>query len=89
MNWADERHALYVGAVCGLAIYHGLDIVGDVDDQGDWTDRIVIRFSDEVYVTVIVPPPPDDWTLDSWKPGHRDRDDPSYCETCGGPCRDP
>ncbi len=46
-----------------------LDIIGDVDEQGDWTDRIVIRFSEEVTVTVIVPPPPDDWTLDSWKIG--------------------
>jgi hypothetical protein len=66
MKWNDERHPLYVGAVLGLARRHGLDATGEIDEEGGWTDRITIRFGEGLNVTLIVPPPAADWTLDSW-----------------------
>jgi hypothetical protein len=65
MIWSDARHPLFVGAVAGLARRHGLDVSSEVDDEGDYTDRIIIRFG-EASVTLIVPPPPAGWTLDTW-----------------------
>jgi hypothetical protein len=66
VNWTDGRHPLYVGAVMGLAVRQGLDVSAEVDDEGDYTDRFLVRFGEKVTVTLVVPPPPEGWTLDSW-----------------------
>ena len=65
----NERHALYVGWVLGIAMKNGLQVRPEADDDGNYTDRLLIdlpdRSSPAIYmITVIVPPPPDDWTFD-------------------------
>lgn len=55
------RHAHYVGWVWGLGLKHGLDIKPMVDDEGDYTDRLVVTFPGERSVTLVVPPPPPEW----------------------------
>lgn len=68
----SERHALYVGAVLGLAVRHGLDAMPVVDTAGNYTNELVITFADAtrmlpINVIVIVPPPPEDWTIQDWQ----------------------
>lgn len=67
----SDRHALYVGAVLGLAMRHGLDLIPVVDEYGNYTDELMLSLADAtgmlpITVTVVVPPPPEDWTLKDW-----------------------
>jgi hypothetical protein len=59
----SDRHALYVGWVVGIAQKHGLRPYPVTDDDGNYTDRVVVRTPGGYDITVIVPPPPDDWDL--------------------------
>lgn len=75
-NFVDDRHALYAGWVLGIALNNGLEALPVVDEAGNATDRIAIQlpkpadvFEDtwpdtHVTITLVVPPPPDDWRLD-------------------------
>jgi hypothetical protein len=58
--FVDDRHALYVGWVVGLALKHGLPVTLVDDENGNHTDRFTLAFGDDV-ITVVVPPPPSDW----------------------------
>jgi len=60
--FVDDRHALYVGWVAGIATRHGLRVAPVMVDT-DYTDRIELIFTDELSITVVVPYPPDDWEL--------------------------
>ena len=67
MTFVDDRHALYVGWVLGCAMRAGVDARPVVDDDGNYTDRLVIELPDQAEpvaytITVVVPPPPDDWS---------------------------
>jgi len=63
------RHALYAGWVVGQALAAGLDVRPILDDDGNYTDRFALdvdRFDrgesvGSVVLTVVVPPPPDEW----------------------------
>lgn len=68
MKWTDERHPLFVGAVLGQAMRHGLDVRPEIDEDGDYTDRLVLDLGDDVRLTLVVPPPPEDWSLADWIP---------------------
>jgi hypothetical protein len=63
----DERHALYVGWVAGMARAAGLDVGILTDDRLDYTDRILVNLLSHaepvvhVTVTLVVPPPPPGW----------------------------
>lgn len=58
------RHALYVGWVLGCAHRHGVPLVPVTDHEGNYTDRLVLDLVDDnVTLTIVVPPPPDDWVL--------------------------
>ncbi len=57
----SDRHALYCGWVAGIAMKHGFDMRIVTDDEGNYTDHFVINLRPYATVTVIVPPPPDDW----------------------------
>lgn len=63
--FVDDRHALYVGAVLGVALKHGVPLRPTMDDDGNYTDRLTLDI-DSVTVTVVVPPPPADWTIADW-----------------------
>jgi hypothetical protein len=68
-NFVDDRHTLYVGWVLGAALRNGLTAYPVLDDAGNYTDRITIPFgADSVTLTVVVPYPPEDWTLDGPRP---------------------
>lgn len=63
----SERHALYIGCVAGLAMKHGLPLRPTVDDDGNYTDELELTIpEDDITIKVIVPPPPDGWTLTDW-----------------------
>lgn len=62
----SERHALFVGSVLGLAMRNGLHVTPVADDDGNYTDQMVIDFDRGLRVTVVVPPPPDDWSFENW-----------------------
>lgn len=65
-NFVSETHTLYVGWVLGIALQNGVDAVPVLDEDGNYTDRLTIpwcRGDDLVHITVVVPPPPDDWEL--------------------------
>lgn len=64
----DERHCLYVGWVLGIALKHGFDLRPEVDDDGNYTDRVVVSLKPYATVTLVVPYPPDDWTIDGEAP---------------------
>lgn len=58
----DGRHALYCGWVAGVAAAHGVPLVPVRDDDGNWTDRLLLLgHSYYVNIEVIVPPPPEEW----------------------------
>lgn len=71
-HFTDERHALFAGWVLGLAWRNGIAAEPVMDDDGNYTDRLEVRlpFRPDAgtdgglrwySVTLIVPPPPDDW----------------------------
>ena len=61
MNFKSDRHALYVGMVIGSAMRHGVPARPVLDEDGNYTDRIMIE---QLGIELIVPEPPDDWTID-------------------------
>ena len=63
-NFISDRHSLYVGWVIGIAHRNGVPLEPVRDDAGDWTDRAELTLSPHVTITLVVPPPPDDWTLE-------------------------
>jgi hypothetical protein len=60
--FADDRHALYAGWIIGLGMKQGVFFKPVVDDDGNYTDRIMLPLG-EGEITFVVPPPPDDWSL--------------------------
>jgi len=68
-HFVDERHNLYVGWVLGIALNHGLHATPVLDEHENYTDRIAVALG-ESMITVVVPPPPEDWPL---APAHRHR----------------
>lgn len=67
-DFENDRHALYTGWVLGIAMRHGIDLSPDVDEAGNYTPNLTIRFQagpgrPAASVTLVVPPPPDDWTF--------------------------
>jgi hypothetical protein len=62
----DFRHAAYVGWVLGLAHRHGLPFEPTVDDDGNYTAELKLVLDtarDTHKITVVVSPPPEDWSL--------------------------
>jgi hypothetical protein len=64
-----DRHALYVGWVGMRAAMNGLDVAIDVDENGFYRPNLIISFPSQHghkphKLTVVVPPPPEDWTID-------------------------
>ena len=61
-NFVNDRHALYVGWVLGIARENGLDVWPTMDEAGNYTDRIMLHLDAETFtIKLVVPPPPDDW----------------------------
>lgn len=62
--FGSDRHALYVGWVLGIAMRNGLDVLAVTKENGDYTPMLHITLPSGDTITVVVPPPPDDWTFD-------------------------
>ena len=78
-NFVSDRHALYVGWVMGIAVRNNLNVRPILDPDGNYTDSFTIELPNfgpmvqspylplqpqpQVTLTVIIPPPPDDWEL--------------------------
>ena len=66
-HFVDDRHALYAGWVFGAFMRAGLYAECIIDEDKNYTDRLVIELRDRTNQTyrieLVVPPPPDDWTL--------------------------
>lgn len=69
----DDRHALYVGWIMGIGMRHGFDFKPVVDDDGNFTDRIIVNLKPYASITLVIPYPPEDWqvTDDDVKASHR------------------
>ncbi len=61
--FVDDRHALYVGWVAGIAWRNGLPVEIIADDEGNYTDRMKIPLAPNFTIIVVIPYPPDDWTF--------------------------
>lgn len=61
----DNRHAIYVGWVLGRAMHHGLNVIVEVDDDGNYTDRLRLPTPSNggPAIVLVVPYPPEDWSL--------------------------
>jgi hypothetical protein len=70
-HFVSDRHALYVGWVLGIALRNGVVLRNVDDEHGNHTDRLALDLYDPerrpvaTTITFVVPPPPDDWTLDA------------------------
>jgi hypothetical protein len=65
-NFTSDRHVLYAGWVMGEMLRTGLPFEPVVDADGNYTNRFVINppaGSDTPKITLVIPPPPDDWNL--------------------------
>lgn len=69
-NFVDDRHALYAGAILGIAMKHGLNLRPCIDTEGNYTNHLRLSLEDPaevpVVIELIVPPPPDDWSMADW-----------------------
>lgn len=61
-NFVDDRHNLYCGWVFGLALKYDLPLQPIYDD-GNFTNRMAMALPNGITITIVVPPPPDDWQL--------------------------
>ena len=66
----DANHALFAGAILGLAMKHGITLVPVADSEGNYTAMMELRLPDQpkVHLTVIVPPPPFGWQITDMAP---------------------
>lgn len=64
----NDRHALFVGCVVGIALRNGVPLTPVLDGAGNYTDRLELHLDDGMVAELVVPPPPDDWRLDEWIP---------------------
>lgn len=56
----SPEHALQAGFVWGLAMQHGLDVVPELDDEGNYSASVLLEIPDlnpNVTVRLIVAPP--------------------------------
>lgn len=87
----DDRHALYVGWVCGIAIRNGIEARPVNDEAGNHTDHLAIclpdGFGNHAMLEVVVPYPPDDWHLSAGQaeqqPDQGGKGDHSYLDEQG------
>lgn len=58
----DARHAAYTGWVLGIAIENGLPAEPVLDDDGNYTNELAIKWANaQRTIVVVVPPPPEEW----------------------------
>ena len=57
----SDRHALDVGWVAGIGLLHHLPLRIVTTETGDYTNRLAIDTPNGDTITLVVPPPPDDW----------------------------
>lgn len=66
-NFTSDRHTLYAGWVLGELIRSGLPVEPVRDASGNYTNRITVNpplgGESAHAVTLMIPPPPDDWDL--------------------------
>ena len=63
-NFASDTHVLYAGWVMGHMSKADLPFQPVLDDQGNYTNRVTVTTPEGVVITLIIPPPPDDWRFD-------------------------
>jgi hypothetical protein len=63
-NFHSERHAHYCGWVAGALIRSGLNVTPVSDGDNSYTDRILLTMPNGEQLELIVPEPPEGWTLD-------------------------
>jgi len=65
-NFVSDQHVLYVGWVLGHMQKAELPFTPVTDEHGNLTNRVTVPTPVGVVLTLIIPPPPDDWkfTLD-------------------------
>lgn len=59
---SGHRHSAYVGWVLGIALRNGLHASPVLDEASNYTDRLLVSFGEHA-ITVVIPPPPEDWVI--------------------------
>ena len=62
-SFVNDSHVLYTGWVLGSMVKAGLPFTPVYDSEGIVTNRVQVTTPDGVVITLLVPPPPDDWTF--------------------------
>lgn len=65
-NFTSDRHTLYAGWVLAQLLRSGLPVTPVRDADGNYTNRVHVHpplGGDPKPVTLMIPPPPDDWDL--------------------------
>jgi len=60
-NFVSDQHTLYCGWVMGLMVKAGLPFEPVADEHGNFTNRVSVPTLSGVGITLLIPPPPDDW----------------------------
>jgi len=64
-NFASDNHALYFGWILGLMVKSGLPVQPVVDDDGNYTNRVLLDLAGGLpQVQLLIPVPPDGWKFD-------------------------
>ena len=59
----SAEHALIAGTVAGIALRHGIRLIPDTDDDGNYLASMTLEddaLPSGIKIRIIVPPPPSD-----------------------------
>lgn len=68
-RYESDAHALFAGALIGLAWRHRLPIELDIDDAGNYLPSWTLALPGlppGVTLTIVIPPPPADLDIAEW-----------------------
>lgn len=64
----SQEHALYAGAVMGLAWKNGIRAEPVVDEDGNYTAELWVILLPSATVRLVIPEPPVNWSIRDWMP---------------------
>jgi hypothetical protein len=67
-HFVNIAHELYAGLVMGTLMRDGLVVDFVDDDRGVHTDRLELTLTNGVKIQLVVPAPPDGWSIDDMVP---------------------
>jgi len=62
-NFTSDRHVLYAGWVLGELMRCLPTVTPIRDTEGNYTNRVTLTLEGDATITLLIPPPPDDWDI--------------------------